>query len=310
MSDSQVRSGERGEARAERGASINELLDRAVLAINSGDRAAASALAGQVLAVDEGNTEAEDLLAASPGDRGEIRRLTILFADLVDSTALSTRLEPEPYRLLVGGYREKVQRAVDHYGGHIASTKGDGLLAVFGHPVAHEDDVRRAVLAGLDITRDVRALSELASHRFGVGIDVRVGVHRGPVYLDIAQDDVYGLAANVAARVSSLAPAGSVVVSDGVEPLIGGVFELERRAPAAVKGVDAPITHYRVVGECAAPPRVARTALLGRERELALLSESWARAGRHLDGAGCGVWWRARDRQEPGGLGRQRNGAG
>jgi class 3 adenylate cyclase len=92
MSDSQVRSGERGEARAERGASINELLDRAVRAINRGDRAAASALAGQVLAVDEGNTEAEDLLAASPGDRGEIRRLTILFADLVDSTALSTRL--------------------------------------------------------------------------------------------------------------------------------------------------------------------------------------------------------------------------
>jgi class 3 adenylate cyclase/tetratricopeptide (TPR) repeat protein len=278
MSDGQVHSGERGEARAERGTSINELLDRAVRAINSGDRAAASALAGQVLAVDEGNTEAEDLLAASPGDRGEIRRLTILFADLVDSTALSTRLEPEPYRLLVGGYREKVQRAVDHYGGHIASTKGDGLLAVFGHPVAHEDDVRRAVLAGLDITRGVRALSELASHRFGVGIDVRVGVHRGPVYLDIAQDDVYGLAANVAARVSSLAPAGSVVVSDGVEPLIGGVFELERRAPAAVKGVEAPISHYRVVGECAAPPKVAGTALLGRERELALLSQSWARA--------------------------------
>src|SRR6185312_5444825 len=162
MSDSQVRSGEHGEARAERGASINELLDRAVRAINSGDRAAASALAGQVLAVDEGNTEAEDLLVATPGDRGEIRRLTILFADLVDSKALSTRLEPEPYRLLVGRYREKVQGAVDHYGGHIASTKGDGLLAVFGHPVAHEDDVRRAVLAGLAITRDVRALSELA----------------------------------------------------------------------------------------------------------------------------------------------------
>ena len=98
----------------------------------------------------------------------------------------------------------------------------------------------------------------------------------GPVYLDIP-DDVYGLAANVAARVSRCA-AGSVVVSDGVEPLIGGVFQLEHRAPAAVKGVDAPISHYRVVGECAAPPRVASTALLGRERELALLSQSWARA--------------------------------
>src|SRR6476646_2309317 len=123
MSDSQVRSGERGEARAERGASINELLDRAVLAINSGDRAAASALAGQVLAVDEGNTEAEDLLAASPGDRGEIRRLTILFADLVDSTALSTRLEPEPYRLLVGRYRDLVLEIVTRFEGHVGTTK-------------------------------------------------------------------------------------------------------------------------------------------------------------------------------------------
>jgi class 3 adenylate cyclase/tetratricopeptide (TPR) repeat protein len=278
MSDGQVRSGERGEARAERGASINELLDRAVRAINSGDRAAASALAGQVLAFDEGNTEAEDLLVATPGDRGEIRRLTILFADLVDSTALSTRLEPEPYRLLVGRYRERVQLAVDNYGGHIASTKGDGLLAVFGHPVAHEDDVRRAVLAGLEITRGVKSLSELASRRFGVGIDVRVGVHRGPVYLDIAQDDVYGLAANVAARVCGLAPAGSVVVSDAVQLLIRDLFEMERRAPATVKGVEAPISHYVVVGECAGPPRVARAALIGRDRELAWLENSWTRA--------------------------------
>jgi class 3 adenylate cyclase/tetratricopeptide (TPR) repeat protein len=278
MSDSQVRSGKRREARAERRASINELLDRAVRAINSGDRATATALAGQVLAVDEGNAEAEDLLAASPGDRGEIRRLTILFADVVDSTALSTVLEPEPYRLLVGRYRESVQRAVDHYGGHIASTKGDGLLAVFGHPVAHEDDVRRAVLAGLEISREVQALSELASRRLGVGIDVRVGVHRGPVYLDIAQDDVYGLAANVAARVCCLAPAGSVVVSDAVQPLIGNFFAMEHRAPATVKGVEAPITHYRVIGERVAPPRVARAALIGRDRELAWLEKSWTRA--------------------------------
>ena len=273
-----VRSERHGAARAEGGASIDELLDRAVQAINSGDRAVATALAGQVLAVDRANTEAEDLLVASPSDGGEIRRLTILFADLVDSTALSMRLEPEAYRLLVGRYRQQVQQAVDRYGGHIASTKGDGLLAVFGHPVAHEDDVRRAVQTGLEITRDLRSLSERAQHRFGVGIDVRVGVHRGPVYLDIAHDDVYGLAANVAARVCGLAPPGSVVVSEGVEPLIGGAFELERRAPAAVKGVDAPLGNYRVVGECAAPPRVARTALIGRERELALLTESWARA--------------------------------
>jgi class 3 adenylate cyclase len=278
VSDGQVRSERHGAARAVRGASIDELLDRAVLAINRGDRAAATALAGQVLAVDRGNIEAEDLLAASPDDRGEIRRLTILFADIADSTALSRHLEPELYRLLVGRYREQVQRAVDRYGGHIASTKGDGLLAVFGHPVAHDNDARRSVQAGLEITRVVRALSEQAQRRFGVTIDVRVGVHRGPVYLDIDQDDVFGMAANVAARVCSLAPAGSVVVSDAVEPLTGDFFEMERRAPAAVKGVEVPITYYRVIGERAEPPRTARAPLIGRERELARLEKSWGRA--------------------------------
>src|SRR6185312_14625244 len=156
---------------------------------------------------DGANAEAEDLLAA-PSDPGEIRRLTIRFADLVDSTVLSTRVEPETYRLLVGRYREQVRRAVNRYEGHIGSTAGDGLLAVFGHPIAHEDDVRRAVHVGLEITREVARLSEQAQRRFAVEINVRVGVHRGLVYLDTAQDEVYGLAANLAARVSSLAPPG------------------------------------------------------------------------------------------------------
>jgi class 3 adenylate cyclase len=191
----------------ERGASIDDLLDRAVAAINRGDRAAATVLAGQVLSVDHDNVDATDLLGA-PGGGGEIRRLTILFADLVDSTVLSTRVEPETYRLLVGRYRDLVLAIVNRFEGHVGSTKGDGLLAVFGHPQAHEDDVRRAVLAGLEITREVARLSDQAKRRFGIEITVRVGVHRGLVYLDTAQDDVYGLAANLAARVSGLGPAG------------------------------------------------------------------------------------------------------
>ena len=219
-----------------RGVSVDELLDRAVAAINRGDRAAATVLAGQVLAVDRDNVDADDLLG-NLGDGGEIRRLTILFADLVDSTVLSTRVEPETYRLLVGRYRDLVLGVVDRFEGHVGSTKGDGLLAVFGHPQAHEDDVRRAVLAGLEITREVARLSEQAKRRFGIEISVRVGVHRGLVYLDTAQDDVYGLAANLAARVSGLAPPGAVVVSEAVEPLIRGAFDLEVRPPAAVKGV-------------------------------------------------------------------------
>jgi class 3 adenylate cyclase len=272
-----LRSTRDGEGRSTDAASIDELLDRAVAAINRGDRAAATALAGQVLAADSANAEAEDLLAA-PSDPGEIRRLTIFFADLVDSTALSTQVEPETYRLLVGRYREQVLRAVNRYEGHIGSTKGDGLLAVFGHPIAHEDDVRRAVQAGLEITREVARLSDQARRRFGIGINVRVGVHRGLVYLDTTQDDVYGLAANLAARVSGLAPPGAVVVSDAVEALIRNHFELEARPAAPVKGVEEPIIHYRVVAERAPMRRSGHGPLVGREDELAQLEESWAQA--------------------------------
>jgi class 3 adenylate cyclase len=268
-----------GKSRNEPSASIDELVDRAVSAINRGDRATATALAGQVLGIDHANADAEDLLSAVRGDDGEIRRLTILFADAVDSTALSTRVEPETYRLVVGRYRDIVLRMVDRYEGHVASTKGDGLLAVFGHPTAHENDVRRAVQAGLEITREVALLSEQTQRRFGIEIAVRVGVHRGLVYLDTAQDDVYGLAANLAARVSGLATPNSVVVSDPVAALVGNDFELEERPAAPVKGVDGLIAHHRVVGERAEPARSGRGPLVGRERELARLHEYWARAG-------------------------------
>lgn len=135
VSDGQLRFNQHHGARAERGASIDELLDRAVRAINSGDWAAASALAGQVLAVDRDNTEAEDVLAASVGDHGEIRRLTILFADLVESTALSMRREPEPYRLLVGRYRELVRLVVDRYGATSPPSRVMGCLRCSGIPL-------------------------------------------------------------------------------------------------------------------------------------------------------------------------------
>jgi class 3 adenylate cyclase len=275
VTDGRLRSTKDG--RPSDGPSIDELLDRAVAAINRGDRAAATALADQVLAADSSNADAEDLLAA-PSDPGEIRRLTIFFADLVDSTVLSTRVEPETYRLLVGRYREQVQRAVNRYEGHIGSTKGDGLLAVFGHPMAHEDDVRRAVQAGLEITREVARLSDQARRRFGIEINVRVGVHRGLVYLDTVEDDVYGLAANLAARVSGLAPPGTVVVSEAVEALIRNHFELEARPAVLVKGVEEPITHYLVVAERAPSRRSGRGPLVGRGEELAQLKQSWAQA--------------------------------
>jgi class 3 adenylate cyclase len=258
----------------DRQAGVDELLDRALRAAAEGDRATAKLLAGQVLAVDRNNADAEDLLAA-PTDHGEIRRLTILFADLVDSTALSTRVEPETYRTVVGRYRDDVLRIVDKYEGHIGSTKGDGLLAFFGHPHAHEDDVRRAVQAGLDITREVQALSARVRRRFGFDINVRVGIHRGIVYLDIAQDDVYGLAANLAARVCSLAESGTVAVSGSIEPLVRDRFELQAQPPKPVKGVDGPVRHYRVIAE-RDMTRMPLGLLVGRQHEMAYLQQCWA----------------------------------
>ena len=265
------------EPRLGAGSSIDELLDQAVAAINRGDRVTATALADHVLAVDHGNTEAEDLLAA-PSDGGEIRRLTILYVDLVDSAVLSSHAELDTYGLLVGRYRDVVLDIVNRFDGHIGSPTGEGLLAVFGHPRAHEDDVRRAVLAGLEITREVARLGEQVRHRFGMEIAARAGVHRGLVYLDTAQNDVYGLGANLAARVSGLAPPGTVVISDAVAPLIRNTFELVPCEPAAVKGVAELIAHHRVLGERATQARVMHTPLVGRDREFAWLRDSWAHA--------------------------------
>lgn len=255
---------------------VDELLDRALHALAEGHRATANRLAEQVLAVDRHNADAEDLLAA-PADPGEIRRLTILFADLVDSTVLSTQIEPETYRTVVGRYRDEVLRIVERYGGHIGARQGDGLLAVFGHPEPHEDDVRRAVQAGLDITREVAVLSARVQRRFGFDIAVRVGVHRGIAYLDTAQDDVYGFAANLAARVCSLAEPGTVAVSQSVEQLIRTQFELKAQLPKAVKGVDQPIRYFLVVAERDLTPTPAGP-LVGREREIAYLQQTWTQA--------------------------------
>ncbi|CAN5456922.1 adenylate/guanylate cyclase domain-containing protein [soil metagenome] len=264
-------------SRQHRRAGVDHLLDRAFRALAEGDRATANLLAGQVLAVDRGNPDAEDLLAA-PVNSGEIRRLTIMFADLVDSTALSTQVEPEVYRTVVGRYKELVRDIVGRYEGHIGSIKGDGLLIVFGHPIAHENDVHRAVQAGLDIARGVTALSERVRQRFGFDIQVRVGIHRGVVYLDLEQDDVYGLAANLAARVSGLAPPDGVVVSAAIEPMTRGHFELAAQPAQRVKGIDEPVAFFRVITEQLVEAHPQPGHLVGREEELAYLHTAWEQA--------------------------------
>ena len=217
---------------------------------------------------------------------GELRRLTILFADVVDSTALSTRIEPEISRTVIGRYRQQVNDIVNHSQGHVFSTKGDGLLAVFGHPKAHENDVRRAVQAGQDITREVARLSTQVRSRFGFEISVRVGIHRGLVYLDVEQDDVYGLGANLASRVSGLAPPRDAlwVFSGTIAPLARAYFELEAKTAQAVKGIDEPVERSQVVGErvnwTRIPPRSARSSAATVNWNICKPAGLWPRADR------------------------------
>jgi class 3 adenylate cyclase len=210
---------------------------------------------------------------------GELRRLTIMFCDVVGSTELSGRQEPEAYRELMRGYRAACRDVIEsRFEGHIVRLQGDGTLSIFGFPVAHENDAERAVRAGLALVRAVRDPSMVTASTAGESLDVRVAVHHGPVYVDFDEDDIYGLAANVGARLHAIADPGTVVVSDKVRQLVADHFEFEACDPQIVKGVAEPLEPFRVVGERSGPvQRPWSTPLVERESELERLRQAWAR---------------------------------
>ena len=258
---------------------IDDLLDRAVDAINHGHFEIARQLAQEVLATDGGNDDAEVILANRPDDgTGELRRPTIMFCDLVGSTALSTRHDPEMYRRVVGRYKSVCRTIIEGtYDGQIVSIKGDGLLALFGYPSGHDDDARRAVHAGLDIVDAMHELSAHTEREIGESLSARVGLHKGLVYIDHDEDEVYGLAANVAARIHELAEPGTVVVSGSVVPLLGQRFDTIARDPRTVKGIDTPLPSWQVCGERRLPTfRGEGRLLTGRQDELERVRSAWA----------------------------------
>jgi class 3 adenylate cyclase/tetratricopeptide (TPR) repeat protein len=210
---------------------------------------------------------------------GELRRLTILFSDVVGSTELSRRWEPETYRELISGYRSVARKVIEsEFEGHIIQIKGDGILAVFGFPVAHENDAERAVRAGLAL---VRAVDELSPREADVDqtLAIRVAVHNGPLYVDFDEDEVYGLAANVGSRLQAIAAPGTVVLSDEVRTLVEHRFEIESGDPQIVKGVQDPLQPFRVIGERRVPVlRPWATPLVERDAELERLRQIWAQA--------------------------------
>src|SRR4029453_14222535 len=137
---------------------------------------------------------------------GELRRLTFMYCDVVGSTELSGRLEPEAYRELLRAYRDACHDVIEtRFDGHILRIKGDGVLSIFGFPAAHENDTERAVRAGLALVQRVCELSGPGSAE-GESLEVRVAIHHGPVYLDLDEDDIYGHAANVGSRLETPSP--------------------------------------------------------------------------------------------------------
>ena len=208
-----------------------------------------------------------------------------MFCDLVGSTRISAALDAEEWRDLVSAYLDAASAAVTEMGGHVAKKLGDGLMALFGYPVAQENDAERAARAALSIQR---ALAEVNRKNAGSGkpaLDARIGIETGPVVVDAA-GEIYGDAPNTAARVQALAEPGTVIVTARVQRRIAGLFVAEERGTHELKGVPEPVTLFRLVRASGGGRRAGQrhlTPLIGREEEIAVLMRRWARA-RNGDG--------------------------
>lgn len=210
------------------------------------------------------------------------KTVTILFSDVVGSTAAAGRLDPEDWAEMVGDIFACMIAPVERYGGTIARLMGDAILAFFGAPEAHEDDPQRAVLAGLDIVSGIQPLKERIQQDFGIDIDVRVGINTGLVV--VGEFGAYGQteytamgdAINLAARMEQTATPGTVQISQATYELIAPLVDAEPLGPVELKGKDEPEPTYRVRG--VRPGRLRRRGLAalraeltGRTRELAIL---------------------------------------
>jgi class 3 adenylate cyclase/predicted ATPase len=217
---------------------------------------------------------------------GERRQLTVLFCDLVGSTALSRQLDPEDWRDVVAQYQATMRAAVERFGGHVAKDLGDGLLVYFGWPTAREDDPERAIRAGLAMLDAMGPLNAQLAAGDGTRLAVRIGMHTGPVV--VADGDIFGDTANITARVQSAAEPDTVFITAATQRLVAGIFVVEERGPQMLKGVRGPVTLYRVVRPSGVRSRLdvaagRLTPFVGREVELATLVERWERAA---DGEG------------------------
>jgi class 3 adenylate cyclase len=210
----------------------------------------------------------------------ERRHLAVLFCDLVGSTGISASLDAEDWRDLVGGYLDAASEAVAQLGGQVAKKLGDGIMALFGHPIAQENDAERAVRAALAIQLALAELNRKSQASGAPELVARIGIAAGAVVVDSA-GEIFGDAPNIAARVQAQAEPGTVLVTARVQRQVAGLFVDEDRGAHTLKGVAEPTTLYRIVRASGGGRRSgqrALTPLIGRAEEIAMLLRRWERA--------------------------------
>jgi class 3 adenylate cyclase len=221
-----------------------------------------------------------------PADAAERRQVTVMFSDLVGSTALSARMDPEDLREVISAYQKCVAETVRRFGGFVAKYMGDGVLVYFGYPQAHEDDAERAVRAGLQL---VAAVGDLKITR--APLQARVGIATGLVVVgdvigsgEAQERGIAGETPNLAARLQSLAEPNSVVIAESTRKLLGNLFELEGLGAKDLKGMGGPVRAWAALRPATVESRFEAlhasglTELVGREEELEILLRRWSKA--------------------------------
>jgi class 3 adenylate cyclase/predicted ATPase len=224
-------------------------------------------------------------LESSPRDEAERRQVTVMFADLVGSTALSTGMDPEDLREVISAYQKCVAETVRHFGGFVARYVGDGVLVYFGYPQAHEDDPERAVRAGLELITAVAGLKTCAPQQ------VRVGIATGLVVVghlipsgESEERGMVGETPNLAARLQSIAEPNMIIIAESTRRLLGSFFQLDDLGIRSLKGIAGPVRAWAVLNASSVASRFEAfhttelTALVGREEEFELLRRRWLKA--------------------------------
>jgi class 3 adenylate cyclase/predicted ATPase len=235
----------------------------------------------------QGTHPTTEPLAESRTHEAERRQLTVMFCDLVDSTRLSSQLDPEDYREVVRAYQSACTEVIQRYDGYIAQYLGDGLLVYFGYPIAHEEDAQRAIYTGLGIIEAIRTLNTRLEPDRGVRLAVRLGIHTGLVVVGEMggagrqEQLALGEVPNVASRIQGIAEANAVVISASTYRLVQGYFEFQELGEQALRGVSQPLVVYQVLQESSVQSRLEAassgglTPLVGRESEVTIFLERW-----------------------------------